>query len=159
MLTGTSNSSSNKTISLVLVMAELTGAGCFAVPWPGSSLRGVRQHRHGPGRTPHLGEGRGTPRTAQGWRLGSAALSSLVLLLCSDLVGLSCSPHCCQVLPGGAWPRCPTRCLPWGLAGGFGDVKPNWDLLASHYVFWFECKHRVVHACCWKRGMTKRMGY
>lgn len=137
MLTGISNSFLNKTISLLLAMVELVGAGCFAVPWPGSSLRGGKQQRHGPSRTPGEGEGQEMPKAGRGpgmpedcpglkAGLSSAALSSSVLLLCSDPAGPQLQP---PLLPGACWlcvtPPAPhdvfLGVLPWG----FGDVKTN----------------------------------
>lgn len=63
----------------------------------------------------------GTPEDCPGLKaeLSSAALSSSVLLLHSNLVGPRPQPPLSWGLPGCMWPHCPAQHLPWGLASGF----------------------------------------
>lgn len=138
-------------------MAELAGAGWFAVPWPRSSLRGGKQQRHGPGRTPWLGEGQnpwGLPR-AEGW----AQLSSSQQLGPPAPQQPGGAPTTASAVLGASWLYVtPLPCATSSL-GSCLRVLEMLKLVEifwlSTYVFWFEHEHWAVHSCCWNRAWQR----
>lgn len=143
VLTGTGNSSSNKTIPLPLAMVDLAGAGRFAVPWPGSSLGGGKQRKHSPSRTPWLGEG------WDPWGLPGAQLSSSVLLVCSP----GGAPAATPAVLGASWlcmTPLPRTVSSLGSCLGVLEMLKLVEIFSlSTYVVWFECAHWAVGSCCW----------